>query len=74
MKLRHTENLDSFRDNFIKVLVMDSVKAEIIESSQTTEMLLGKRKIYVFCFGFDQHILIVFYEKESRLLKEGTRL
>lgn len=32
-------------DNFIKVFVMDSVEAEIIESSQTVEMLQGKGKM-----------------------------
>lgn len=44
---------------------MDSVKAEIIESSQTIGMLLGKGKIYAFCFAFDQHILIMFSMKKK---------
>lgn len=52
-------------DNFIKVLVMGSVEDEIIESSQTIEMLLGKGKIGAFCFGFDQHILIMFSTKKK---------
>lgn len=42
-------------DNFIEVLVMDSVEAEIIESSQAMEMLQGKGKmvltnIFWVCF------------------------
>jgi len=35
-------------DNPVKALVMDRVEAEIIESSQTIEMLLGKGKIVAF--------------------------
>lgn len=61
-------------DNFIKALVMGSVEAVVTEFSQMIQMLLGKGKIGAFCFGFDQHILIVFYAKESRLIKEKDRL
>ena len=52
-------------DTFIKALVMGSVEAEIIESSLTIEMLLGKGKNCAFCFGFDQHILIMFSMKKK---------
>lgn len=52
-------------DIFIKALVMDSVEAEIIKSTQTIEMLLGKGKIASFCFGFHQHILIMFSMKKK---------
>lgn len=52
-------------DNVIKALMTESVEAEIFESSQTIEMLLGKGEIGAFYFGFDQHILIMFPMKNK---------
>lgn len=51
---------------------MDSMEAEIIEFFPTIEMLLGKGKKCGFCFGFDQHILIMF-SKKADSLKERAR-